>query len=271
MRVVAPVPASALAADRPQHVAEPPHRVNDARTGHLQLAAQGRHVHLDEVHVVVVEPPHHREELGLRQHGALVPSERHEQRELHRGQLDRQAVALDDVRADVDVQVAEADDLGRPGRPAHDRLDLAAQLGERQRQRQHVVGAGPERGQAVVDPCRPGEHQERHVGRPPEPGHWPCVLCQRRVPRVEQDERGARLADRSIERCGLHPVDLDARGAQHMVHGVGEQIVRGDREHETPASGGPAAHPAVLQAALGLLGTRVAQARYGPRLRPWSE
>src|SRR6202171_2105642 len=95
-----------------QDVSDAPQCVEQTLLTGVDLAAQIRHIGLDDVDVAAeVVPPHVVEDLRLRQHGARVDDEVPEQRELRRRQRNRLAGLPYFVGVLVEFDVGE----GEPG------------------------------------------------------------------------------------------------------------------------------------------------------------
>ena len=102
------------------------------------------------------------EQLEAREHAARPAHERLEQRELLRRELDLGVAAPDAPRGRVEAQVADREHRRPLGRAAPgERPQPGEQLGERERLRQVVVGAGVEAADAILDRVARGQHQHR--------------------------------------------------------------------------------------------------------------
>src|SRR5579884_1283200 len=234
-------------ADRCDLVADTPDRHDRRRIP--KLAPQLPDVHVDRARVARERiAPDALEQLVARQHEPAVVEQLPEQVELLRRELDFPVAHVGLVPARVDAQVAVDDHLGlvcvalRRG-AAQDRLDPRDQLAWIERLRQVVEGADLEPDDLVDVLVAGGQHQDREVGRLPNPlADLDAVDVGEH--QVEHDER--RLLDRDLGegvlagRRRLHrvprvlQVERDERGDRALV--LDDEDRRGGRRHQRPLS-----------------------------------
>ena len=156
-----------------QAVAQPAYRLQRADPeGPVDLLSQVAHVHLDDVRALLIaHVPHRLQQLQLSEHATRVANERLKQRILARRQLELDLAAPRAVRRGIDPQVSGAEHR-RPlhGSAPRQRPEPRQQLGERERLRQIVVGAGVQTPHAVLDRVTRREHDDRRPkARGPQP------------------------------------------------------------------------------------------------------
>ena len=102
-----------------------------------------------------------------REHDAGVHHEQLEQVELGLGELERAAAAGGGAAERVEHEVADLERVVVAGDAgaAHQRAQARAQLVERERLHEVVVGAGVEAGHAVGHLVAGGEHEDGHLRR----------------------------------------------------------------------------------------------------------
>src|SRR5438105_4029198 len=195
-----------------QPVAHPPY-VEDERpfAASGELAAKAGRVRVERPRLAErAEAPDLAQELLFREDAARIGGELQEQLVLLRGQVDPPAADRDAAGRPVDLDRADADEVGDGRRrPPQDRPDAREQLVVEERPAEEVVGAALERPSAV-DRIRLGsaEDDERHLAAPR------AALLERRGVAEEDQIRPGPL--RELER-------LAARGgAEHVEAVVGE-------------------------------------------------
>ena len=130
----------------------------------VDLLAQVPDVDVDDVRPALERHvPGSVEQLEPGEHDARPAHEQLEHRELARRELELGLAAPRAMRRRIEPQVADLD-RRRPlaRRPPHDRPQPGEQLGERERLRQVVVGAGVEPVDPVADRVAGRQHQHRH-------------------------------------------------------------------------------------------------------------
>src|SRR6266511_1394455 len=172
-----------LAVGEPQHVPDAADGVDQPRFDRVDLAAQVRHVRLDDAAVALeVVVPHVVEDLSLRQHPPDVVHQVAQQLELGRRQLDAAAGAPHLVALFVQLQVGDPQpDRGRRRHPcagaAEHRPDAGEHLLEAERLGDVVVAADRQPGHLVLGgvPRRQEQHRGSRAARPEPAGHVEAV------------------------------------------------------------------------------------------------
>src|SRR5581483_3139222 len=181
----------------------------------LELLAQMPDVDVDRPRVAEVGAAPER----LEQHPPAADAtwqrgERAEQLELDEGQLDRLAVALDDATRHVDEEPVHLDPLlgrrleqPRRLRATEQRAHAGAELSDRERLRDVVVGAELEPDHLVELVVAGGEHDDRHRARRAQPTAY-LEPVEPRQHDVEDDEVDVPVAEAALRLLSVASLDI---------------------------------------------------------------
>lgn len=225
----------------------------------VDLAAEAAHENFEHVGKgVVVVVPHVRGDGRPIDHAILVQDEELQEREFLRGQRDLATGAPCAMRAEVDFEIGDADDVLAARQPSSDRAQSREEFGECKRFREIVIGAGVETAHTVVDAVSRRQHQYRRHDAPLSERPAEIEPRSARQHHIEYDDVQI-VATSSREAVGeLHPdVDLVAPLLQPLAENGGQSRIIFDEQCAHAGKVHRAGRIARPGAVIGLSGSRV--------------